>query len=147
MDVVIPPLNIHFREVFGSFQLINEGGDEGEQVGILDRMLIEILIVLARAEPSVFLLNEEEWEGLQQLRFPNFARPKMFLDECLTCLHFFWVHGICFGYLWGEGLFQVYSVVEWSLRREFSFSRFVEDFGIFGVLWREFLLYFLSGLC
>ena len=38
-------------------------------------------------------------------------------------------------------------MIEGSSRREFSFSRFVEDLGILGILQREFLLHFLSGLC
>ena len=38
-------------------------------------------------------------------------------------------------------------MIEGLPRREFSFPRFIEDFGILGVLWRKFLLYLLSGLC
>ena len=45
-DIIIPPSNIHLRKVFGSFQLIDEGRDEGKGVGILDRMFIEVSIVL-----------------------------------------------------------------------------------------------------
>ena len=64
VDVVIPPLNIHLGEILGSFQFINEGEDEGEQIGVLDCMLIKISIILARAESSIFLLDEEEQGSL-----------------------------------------------------------------------------------
>ena len=38
-------------------------------------------------------------------------------------------------------------MVKQSSRREFSISRFIEDCGIFGILWRELLFHFLSCLC
>ena len=59
VDVVIPPSYVHFGEVFGSIQSIDEGRDEGERIHIPDSMFIEIPIVLARVKPSVLLLNEE----------------------------------------------------------------------------------------
>ena len=37
-------------------------------------------------------------------------------------------------------------MVKRSLRREFSFSRFIEYLGIFGILRGEFLFYFLGSL-
>ena len=67
-------------------------------------MFVEILVVLARAESSIFLLNKEEWGSLWGLGLSNFARLEMFVNEHLTCLYFFWVHGVGFGHLWDEGL-------------------------------------------
>ena len=64
-NVVIPPLHVHLGEVLGSFQFVNEGQNEGEWVGILDHMFIEVPIVLARAESSILLLDEEERGGLR----------------------------------------------------------------------------------
>ena len=79
--------------------------------------------------------------------FPDFARLEMFINECLACFHLFQVYGIGLGYLWDKGLFQVYPMVKWLPRREFSFSQFIKDFGIFDVLWRKLLFYSFCGLC
>ena len=105
MDVVAPPSNIHLGEVFSSFQFVDEGGDEGEWVCVLDCVFIEISVILAGTEPSIFLLNKEEWGGLWQLRFSDFAEFEMFIDELLACLHLFWVHGVGFHYFWDKGFF------------------------------------------
>ena len=64
MNVVVSPLNVHLGEILGSFQLVDEGGDEGEWVCIFDGVFIEISIILARMESSVLLLDEEEWRSL-----------------------------------------------------------------------------------
>ena len=104
-DVVVPPSDIHFGEILGSFQFVDEGGDEGEWVSILDHVFIEILVILARVKPSIFLLNKEEWGGLWRLRFPDFAGFEMLVDECFTHFPLLQVHRIGFSYLWDEGLF------------------------------------------
>ena len=59
-DVVISPSNVHLGEIFHSFQFVDEGGDEGKWVCVFNHVFIEISIVLAGVEPSIFLLNEEE---------------------------------------------------------------------------------------
>ena len=64
MDVVIPLSNIHLGEILGSFQFVDEGGDKGKWISVLDHMFIEISVILARVESHIFLLNEEEWRGL-----------------------------------------------------------------------------------
>ena len=46
LDVVVSPSNIHLGEVLCSFQFVDEGGDEGEWVGILNCMFIKVSIVL-----------------------------------------------------------------------------------------------------
>ena len=38
-------------------------------------------------------------------------------------------------------------MVEWPSRRGFPVPRFIEDFGVFGILWREFLFHLLSYFC
>ena len=35
-DVIVPPSYVHFGEILGSFQFVDEGGDEGEWVSVLD---------------------------------------------------------------------------------------------------------------
>ena len=51
-------------------------------------MFIEIAIVLERVKPSVLFLNTEEGGGLRGLRFLDFARLEMFINEFLASVHF-----------------------------------------------------------
>ena len=71
----------------------------------------------------------------------------MFVDECFAHLHFFWVHRIGFSYLRDDGFFQIYPVIRWSLRREFSLSWFIKDLGISSVLQGELLFDLFGSLC
>ena len=64
LDVIVPPSYIYLGEVLSSFQLVDESQDEGERIGVLNCVLIEVPIVLARVEPSIFCLNKEEGRGL-----------------------------------------------------------------------------------
>ena len=64
-NVVVPPSNIHLREVFFSFQFVDEGVDEGKVICIPDSVFIEVSIVLARAQSSILLLKKEEGRGLR----------------------------------------------------------------------------------
>ena len=60
VDIVIPPANIKFGEVASIFQLVHKVRDERERVGISGGMFVEVIIVLARVEFSVLLLDKEE---------------------------------------------------------------------------------------
>ena len=46
--IVVAPLYIQFREVSGSFQLLDEFRDEWEGIGILDCSFVEFPVILAR---------------------------------------------------------------------------------------------------
>ena len=80
------------------------------------------------------------------MRFPDFARFEMLVNEGLACFHFLWVHRIGLGYLQNKSFLQLYPMVEWLSRRKLSFSRFLEDFGIFGILRGKFLFHLFGGL-
>ena len=110
-------------------------------------MLIEVSVILARAKSSILLLDKEERRGLRQLGLSDLTSFKVFINELLACFHLFRVHRVSLGYLWNKSFFQLDSMVKQLLRRKFSISWFIEDFGIFGILWREFLFYLLSSLC
>ena len=146
MDVVVFPLNIHLGEVFHSLQFVNEGGDEGKQICILDHVFIEISIILARVKFFVFFLNKEEQRGLRQLRFSDFTRFEVFFNELLACLPLLGIHGIGFSYLQDEGFFEINGMVKGSLRGEFPVLRLIEDFGVLRVLWGKFPFHFLCSL-
>lgn len=49
-DVVVAPSYIKLGEDMGSFEFVNEVGDEGERVGIVDSVFIDISIVLTGSE-------------------------------------------------------------------------------------------------
>ena len=59
-DVVISLVNIEFGEVVSVFQLVHEVRDEREGVGVMGSVFVEVAVVLAGAEFSVFLLDKEE---------------------------------------------------------------------------------------
>ena len=58
--IVVSPPNIEFGEYFSIPQFIYEVRDEGKGVGITDGVLVDVSIVLAGAESSIFLFDEEE---------------------------------------------------------------------------------------
>ena len=102
-DIVISPLYIKLGEDLGIFKFVNEVGNQGEGVCILDSMTIEISVVLARSEASILFLYKEERRSLGGLGQTNFPRAKVFVDELIYCLSFLDREGIEFSYLWDEG--------------------------------------------
>ncbi len=46
VDVVIPPSDVELGEVLGSMELVDEFGDQGEGVSVLDRYFVELAVVL-----------------------------------------------------------------------------------------------------
>ena len=137
LDVIVPPSYIYLGEVLSSFQLVDESQDEGERIGVLNCVLIEVPIVLARVEPSIFCLNKEEGRGLWRLQFLDFARLKMFVNELLTCVHLFRVQGIGFGDFQHKGLLKVDGVIKGTLRREDPCCGFIKHLGVVLTLGRE----------
>ena len=70
----------------------------------------------------------------------------MFINEFLTHFHLLQVHQVGLGYLGNKGFLKIYGVVKRSLRGEFPVLRFIKDLGVLDMLWRKFLLHFLSSL-
>ena len=58
--VVVSPVNIEFGENIGVSQFIYKIREERKGVGITDGVFIDIMVVLARTESSVFLFDKEE---------------------------------------------------------------------------------------
>ena len=63
--VVIPPPYVELGENRGVSQFVHEVRDEGEGVGVTNGVFIDISVVLAGAESSIFLFDEEEGRGLR----------------------------------------------------------------------------------
>ena len=59
-DIVVSPTNVKLGEVASIFQLVHEVRDEGERVGIMSGVFIEVAVVLAGVEFAIFLLDKEE---------------------------------------------------------------------------------------
>ena len=79
---------MHFREIFGSLQFVDESGDEEEWVSVLDCVLVEILIILTRPQSTVLLLNKEEGRGLGGLISPDLRCSSMNALYALVSLGF-----------------------------------------------------------
>ena len=58
--IVVPPANVKLGEDLGVSQLVYEIGDEGKGVGVTNSVFIDVSVVLARAESSIFLFDEKE---------------------------------------------------------------------------------------
>lgn len=58
MDIIVFLLDIELSEEGTVFQFVNEVRDEGEWVGILDHMGVEVAVVLAGSEGSIFFWGQ-----------------------------------------------------------------------------------------
>ena len=70
----------------------------------------------------------------------------MFVNELLACIHFLQVEWICLGYLWDNGVLEVYGMVKGSPREEFSCFEFIKYLGILGILQGKLLSNLFSSL-
>jgi hypothetical protein len=67
-DIVVSPSNVELSERLGVPEFVNEVGDEGKGVGVMDRVFIDVTVVLAGSESSILFLDEEEGSGLRGVR-------------------------------------------------------------------------------
>ena len=63
-NVVITPLYIKLHEKSGVFHVIDQLGNQGEWVPIVDGVAVEITIILTRAKSSNLLRDKEERSSL-----------------------------------------------------------------------------------
>ena len=59
-NVVISPTNVEFSEQDRFLHIIDEFRDEGERVGVLDGVGVQVAIILAWVKGSILLWYEEE---------------------------------------------------------------------------------------
>ena len=59
LHIVEPPAEVKYGEELGTTEVGQDVGDKGEGVGVLDCDLIQLLIVLYKAEGTILLLDEE----------------------------------------------------------------------------------------
>ena len=96
-------------------------------------MFADVAVVLAWAEPSVLLFNEEEGRGLGGIGWTDLSRGEVFIQEVLSGLAFVWGEGIYFPDLRGEGVVEIDLVVIGSRRGNVIGSFFREHRGEGGV--------------
>ena len=80
-DIVVFPTDIELSEVASIFQLIHKVGDEREGIGVSGGMFIEVTVVLAGVEFTVFLLNKEERGWLGELEGQIFPAARFSLRK------------------------------------------------------------------
>ena len=84
VDIVVPPTNIKFREDLSILEFVNKVGNQGKGVGILDYVFIEVPIVLAGTESTIFLFDKEEESGLGEIQKVDFPSMKIFIEEVFS---------------------------------------------------------------
>ena len=90
-DIVISPLLYPhcMSNLVKTLASFNEVGNQGEGVCISDSVAVEVLVILARSEAAVLLLDEEERGSLGGFGRTDFPREKVFVDELIRGLSFF----------------------------------------------------------
>ena len=77
--IVISPSNIELGEDLSISQFIYEVGDERKGIGVTDGVFVDIAIILAGAESSVLLFDEEEGGGLGGVGRADLSRGEVFV--------------------------------------------------------------------
>ena len=64
-NIVVPSSHVQFCVEHGSSQFSDQHGDEGEQVLVAHRPLVNISVILYRPQLPAFLFDEEEGQGIR----------------------------------------------------------------------------------
>ena len=89
-DIVVSPSNVKLSKDLGVLEFVDEVGDQGEGVCVSDGMFIEVAIVLAGSESAVLFFDKEAWRCLGGFRWADFSRAKVFINEVIGGLSFFY---------------------------------------------------------
>ena len=98
-------------------------------------MFIEVTIVLAGSESAVLFLDEEEGRCLRGLGWADLSRAKVFINEVVGGLSFFYREGIKFPNLWDKGFIEVDGMIIGATRGYVVRGFFGEDLGVFCIFW------------
>ena len=98
-------------------------------------MFIEVSIVLARSESTVLFLDKEERRCLGRLGRADLSRMKVFINEVICGLSFFYQEGMKFPNLWDKGFIEVDGMVIGVSGGYMVCGFFGEDLGVLSVFW------------
>lgn len=87
-NVIISPSDIELSKPGGIFHVINQFRDKWKRVHVSDSVRVEVLTVLAGVKQTIFLKDEEEWDGLRRFQGKDSASFKVFINEELTSFLF-----------------------------------------------------------
>ena len=116
MDIVVPPSDIELGKKGRILHVINQLRDEGKRVSIVNGMAVQVAVVLAGSKGSVFFGNKEEQGSPRGFRRNNSSHFQVFINKCLASISFGRIEGVNFGDFGDEGVFEVNSMVEGSMR-------------------------------
>ena len=95
----------------------------------MDGVVVQVVIILTRAESSILPWDEEEWGSLWGLGRYNSSSFQVFIDESFASLFFGRVKRVDLGNLGNEGVLEFDDVIKRSMRRENVVSFLREDIG------------------
>ena len=98
-------------------------------------MFIEVAIILTGSESAVLFLNKEEGGCLGGFGRANLPGAKVFINEVVGSLSFFYREGIEFPNFWDKGFFEIDGVVVGLGRGYVVRGFFGEDLGVFSIFW------------
>ena len=81
-------------------------------------MFVDVTVVLAGAESSIFLFDEKERRGLGRIGWSNFPRGDVLIQEVFGGFSFIGGEGIYFPDLQGEGVVKIDLMIIGSGRRD-----------------------------
>ena len=89
-DVVVSPSYIKLSKNLGILEFVDEVRDQREGICVSDGVFIEVVIVLAGSESAIPFFDKEAWRCLGGFRWADFSRAKVFVNEVVSGLSFFY---------------------------------------------------------
>ena len=85
LKVIVTAAKVQFSEELGTLETVNEVGDEGEGVGVVDCLGVDILIVLNHVFKAILFWDKEDWRSLGRLALSDVSFGQMFVESFLYC--------------------------------------------------------------
>ena len=147
VDVVVSPSYVKLSKDLGILEFVDEVRDQREGICVLDGVFIEVTIVLARSESAVLFLDKEEWRCLGRLRWADLSRAKVFINEVVGGLPFFYRERVEFADLWDKRFVKVNGMVIGASGGNMVCGLLGKDLGILSIFcWEGFLGFLGFGL-
>lgn len=126
-DVVVSPAEVNFGENTGPFELVDEFGNEGKGILVLDSAFVEFTVVLYRAQSTVLLLDKEKGTCHSRLAWTDISLLEVFTNEGIKLDLLLWGKGIGLACLGFKVRFEINSVISRTAGRKSFRGMFVKD--------------------